>query len=135
MKVALISNDNKMELMRRFCLAYGGILCCHKLYATSTTGVNIEKTIGVNVIKYMDSEVAGYEQISLKIYHGEIDMLIFFRDPTNPNGDSAHAAELLRLCDSMLVPYATNIATAEILIHGLERGELEWRNIGQPNGI
>ena len=65
---------------------------------------------------------AGAEQISAMIACGEVDMLLFFRDPVGARADEPNAVTLLRLCDTHTIPVATNIATAEVLIHGLERG-------------
>ena len=59
-------------------------------------------------------------------------MVIFFRDPGHPDLIGKSEEDLLRLCDVHNIPFATNIATAEILIHGLERGDLDWRNVGRP---
>ena len=60
----------------------------------------------------------------------EIDLLLFFRDPLNPKShETANDMNLLRLCDMHNIPVATNIATAEMLIHGLERGDLDWRDL------
>ena len=63
---------------------------------------------------------------------GEVDMLLFFRDPVNAKPDEPNAVTLLRLCDMHTIPVATNIATAEVLIHGLEHGDLDWRTILNP---
>ena len=63
---------------------------------------------------------------------GEIDMVIFFRDAGHPELMGRWEEDLLRLCDLHIIPLATNIASAEILIHGLERGDLDWRKVGRP---
>ena len=63
----------------------------------------------------------------------EIDLLLFFRDPISAKPHEPNEMNLLRLCDVHNIPIATNIATAEVLIHGLERGDLDWRNIVNPN--
>ena len=64
--------------------------------------------------------------------YNEIDLLLFFRDPLTPKPHEPNEMNLLRLCDMHNIPLATNIATAEVLIHGLERGDLDWRNIVNP---
>ena len=64
-----------------------------------------------------------------RIAFNEVDMLIFLRDPQNPKPHEPNDINLLRLCDMHNIPVATNIATGEVLIHGLERGDLDWRNI------
>ena len=57
----------------------------------------------------------------------EVDLLLFFRDPLRAGPDEPSSIDILRLCDVHTVPVATNIATAEALVHGLERGDLAWR--------
>ena len=74
----------------------------------------------------------GAEQIAAMIGCGEIDMLLFFRDPVSAKPGEPNDVMLLRLCDMHTIPVATNIATAEVLIHGLERGDLDWRDIVHP---
>ena len=56
-------------------------------------------------------------------------MLIFLRDPLNPNKHEIDINNIFRLCDMHNIPLATNLATAELLIKALERGDLEWRDI------
>ena len=102
MNIALIAHDEKKELMVQFCIAYCGIL---------------------------GGSQGGDQQIAARIACNEIDMLIFFRDPLTPKPHEPNDMNLLRLCDMHNIPVATNIATAEVLIHGLERGDLDWRNI------
>ena len=61
----------------------------------------------------------------------EIDLVLFFCDPANPKGfDDINKVE--RLCDQYQIPFATNAATAEVLVQGLRRGDLDWRNIVNP---
>ena len=72
------------------------------------------------------------QQIAARIACNEIDLLIFFRDPINAKPSEPNEMTLLRLCDVHNIPMATNIATAEVLVHGLERGDLDWRNIVNP---
>jgi methylglyoxal synthase len=132
MIIALITHDAKKGLLSHFCVAYSNILSRHKLCASLSTGELIEKATNIHVTKFMDDYYGGCEQISSRISCGEIDMVIFFRDPIHPQFITSTDNDILRVCDVHLIPYATNIATAEILIHGLERGDFEWRNIGRP---
>ena len=132
MNIALSSQDSKKELMVRFCIAYSGILSKHKLCSTANTGKLVEEAIGTKVTKFLSAKQGGCQQISSRISCGEIDSVIFFRDATRPELMGRGEEDLLRLCDLHIIPLATNIATAEILIHGLERGDLEWRKIGKP---
>ena len=123
MTIALIAHDSKKELMVQFCTAYCRILSQHKLVATGTTGKLIAEATGLQ---------GGDQQIASRIACNEIDLLLFFRDPINAKPSEPNEMTLLRLCDVHNIPMATNIATAEVLIHGLERGDLDWRDIVHP---
>ena len=125
MTIALIAHDSKKELMVQFCTAYCRILSQHKLVATGTTGKMISEATGLQV-------QGGDQQIASRIACNEIDLLLFFRDPINAKPSEPNEMTLLRLCDVHNIPMATNIATAEVLIHGLERGDLDWRDIVHP---
>ncbi len=132
MNIALIADDKKKELMVQFCIAYCGILNRHNLCATGTTGKMVSEATGLNIQKYLSGAQGGDEQISARISCNEIDLLLYFRDPITPQ---PNAANLLRLCDVHNIPAATNIATAEALIHSLEHGDLDWRDIVNPTRI
>ena len=129
MNIALIAHDEKKELMVQFCIAYCGILSRNIICATETTGKLVEEATGLEVQKFLGGSQGGDQQIAARIACNEIDMLLFFRDPLNPKPSEPNDMNLLRLCDMHNIPVATNIATAEVLIHGLERGDLDWRNI------
>lgn len=129
MNIALIAHDEKKELMVQFCIAYCGILSRNIICATGTTGKLVEEATGLEVQKFLGGSQGGDQQIAARIACNEIDMLLFFRDPLNPKQSEPNDMNLLRLCDMHNIPVATNIATAEVLIHGLERGDLDWRNI------
>ena len=74
----------------------------------------------------------GDQQIVARIACDEVDMLLFFRDPICAKPSEPNEMNLLRICDVHNIPVATNIATAEVLIHGLEHGDLDWRTILNP---
>ncbi len=133
MNIALLAHDTKKELMVQFCIAYCGILSQHDLCATGTTGRLISEATGLQIAKYMSSEQGGSQQIAARISCDEIDLVLFFRDPQNPKENELNESDMLRLCDIRSIPIATNIATAEVLIHGLERGDLDWRTIVNPS--
>ena len=132
MNVALIAHDAKKELMVQFCIAYCGILSRHNLCATGTTGKLVAEATGLNITRYLSGSQGGGEQITARISCNEIDLLLFFRDPLTVKSNEPNDYDMLRLCDIRGIPVATNIATAEVLIHGLERGDLDWRNIVNP---
>ena len=128
MDIALIADDTKKELMTQFCIAYCGILGKHKLCSTSRTGKLVSDATGLKISRFLSGSHGGCEQIASRISCNEIDLLLFFRDPMNQNHDADYTT-LLRLCDVHNIPVATNIATAEALIHALERGDLDWRDL------
>ncbi len=129
MTIALIAHDAKKELMVQFCIAYCGILSHHTLVATGTTGRMVAEATGLNINTFLPGSQGGSQQIASRIGCDEIDLLLIFRNPLNPKPNEPDDVSLLRLCDVHSIPVATNIATAEVLIHGLERGDLDWREI------
>jgi methylglyoxal synthase len=137
MTIALIAHDSKKELMVQFCIAYAGILSKHELCATGTTGKLVSEATGLNVQRFLTGKQGGDQQIGARITYNEIDMVLFFRDPlSSPTPQDGDVMTLLRLCDINNVPMATNVATAEMLILGLERGDLDWRqNIRSGNSL
>ncbi len=135
MNIALIAHDAKKELMVQFCIAYCGVLSRHTLCATGTTGKLVSEATGLNITRYMSGAQGGDQQIAARIACDEIDLLLFFRDPMTVKGPEPNDHDMLRLCDIRGIPVATNIATAEVLIHGLERGDLDWRNIVNPHSF
>ncbi|MBE6749326.1 MAG: methylglyoxal synthase [Ruminococcaceae bacterium] len=132
MNIALMAHDSKKELMTQFCIAYCGILSKHTLCATGTTGKLVSEATGLEIEKYLSGSQGGDQQIGSRIACDEIDVLLLFRDPISPNPGEPSENNILRLCDVHNIPVATNIATAEALIHSLERGDLDWRDIVNP---
>lgn len=135
MNIALIAHDTKKELMVQFCIAYCGVLSKHNLCATGTTGKMVAEATGLNVQRYLSGSQGGDQQIAARISCNEIDLILFFRDPISVKPHEPIDMNLLRLCDVHNIPVATNIATAEALIHALERGDLDWRDIVNPTKI
>lgn len=132
MEIAIIADDTKKELLTEFCIAYRGILGKHTICATSTTGKYIADATGLEIERVMAGSQGGAEQIAQRIAYNEIDLLIFFRGTRMNREVSEVENDLLRLCDTYTVPIATNIATAEILVMALERGDLDWRKLINP---
>ena len=131
MNIALIAHDTKKELMVQFCIAYCGVLSKHNLCATGTTGKMVAEATGLNVQRYLSGSQGGDQQIAARISCNEIDLLLFFRDPISVKPHEPNDMNLLRLCDVHNIP----VATAEALIHALERGDLDWRDIVNPTKI
>lgn len=129
MNVGLIAHDTKKKLMQNFCIAYKSILSHHEVYATGTTGRLIEEVTNISIHKYLAGHLGGQQQLGSQIAHNQIDMVIFLRDPLSPKQHEPDPASVIRLCDIHNIPIATNLATAELLIKALERGDLEWRDV------
>ncbi len=132
MEIALIAADTKKELIAQFCIAYCGILSKHNLCATGVTGKYISDATGLKIDKLLSGPSGGADQIAARVAFDEIDMLLFFRDATVMGEGTENDAGLLRLCDLHNVPVATNIATAEVLVRALDRGDLDWRELVNP---
>ncbi len=130
MNIALLAHDGKKELMVQFCIAYCGILAGHDICATNTTGKLVSEATGLPITLYLPCAQGGSQQIGARIAYNEIDLVLFFCDPAQDNTKDVDA--LARLCDQHLIPFASNAATAEVLIQGLRRGDLDWRNIVNP---
>ena len=132
MNIAIIAHDKKKELAVQFCIAYCGILAKHTLCATGTTGKLVAEATGLKVERYLAGQQGGEQQIAARVSYLEIDMVLFFRDPLTANQYEPDVHQLIRLCDMHNIPIATNVATAEMLILGLDRGDLDWRDIVNP---
>jgi len=135
LNIALIAHDEKKKLMVEFCIAYSGVLSKHKLAATGTTGAMIANATGLSVHNFLTGSQGGDQQIGTRLAYNEIDLVLFFRDPLTPQPHEPDVSELLKLCDINNIPIATNIATAEVLVQGLARGDLNWRDIVNPKEI
>lgn len=129
MNIGLIAHDKKKKLMENFTIAYRSILSKHHLYATGTTGRLVEEAANLTVHKYLAGHLGGEQQLGAQIAHNQIDLVIFLRDPLSPKLHEPDVAAVMRLCDVHNIPLATNLATAELLIKALERGDLEWRDV------
>ena len=132
MNIALLAHDRRKELMVQFCIAYCGILSGHSICATNTTGRLVSEATGLPITLYLSCNQGGSQQIGLRIAYNELDMVLFFCDPQLVDEYVGSVRDIVRLCDQYNVPFASNIATAEVLIHGLQRGDLEWRDIVNP---
>ena len=130
MNITLMAHDKKKELMVQFCTAYKSILAQHKVSATATTGRLVAEATGLPIALFMARNQGGPEQVMARIAYNEVDLVFFFTDPNSvdPQQDQC-LLDLLRLCDTYNVPCATNLATAEMLILGLQRGDLDWREM------
>ncbi len=128
MNIALIAHDAKKRLMQNFCIAYRGILSRHTLFATGTTGRLVEEVTNLNIHKYLAGHLGGEQQMGAQIEANDIDLVIFLRDPLQPKPHEPDVINVIRSCDIHNIPIATNLATAELLIKSMERGDFEFRN-------
>lgn len=129
MNIALIAHDAKKKLMQNFCIAYRGILSKNELYATGTTGRLIEEVTNLSIHKFLAGHLGGEQQVSAQIEHNQMDLVIFLRDPSTQKSHEPDVNNVVKLCDMYNIPLATNLATAELLIKSLDRGDMEWREI------
>lgn len=129
MNIGLVAHDSKKTLMQNLCIAYKGILCKHNLFATETTGRLIEEATNLSVHKFLAGHLGGMQQLGSQIAQNGIDALIFLRDPMEPKPHEPNVNDIVRLCDVYNIPMATNLATAELLVLGLKRGDLDWREM------
>ena len=129
MNIGLIAHDSKKTLMQNFCIAYKGILNRHKIYATGTTGRLVEEATGLIIHKYLAGHLGGQQQLGAQIAQNGIDALIYLRDPASPLPHEPDVNDVIRLCDIHNIPVATNLATAELIILAIDRGDLDWREM------
>ena len=130
MNIAFLAHDKKKELMVQFCTAYKSILSKHTLFATATTGRLIADNTCLSMTMLLSHKQGGHQQINARIAYNEIDLVLLFTDPnTNDPYDDANMIETIRHCDKHNVPIATNLASAEMFIMGLQRGDLDWREM------
>ena len=124
MNIALMAHDNKKDLMVQFCTAYAGILSKHTICATNITGKMVAEATGLPIHLFLARVHGGAEQIGAR-------MVLFFNDPRDEKSCES-VSYISRLCDQNNIPFASNVATAEMLVLGLSRGDLDWRDIVNP---
>ena len=136
MNITIMAHDKKKELMVQFCTAYKSILAKHNLSATATTGRMVADATGLPISLFLGRAQGGHQQVDARIAYNEIDMVIIFTDPNDLDpGEDQRIMQTLRLCEMHNVPVATNLATAEMLILGLQRGDLDWREMIRPKKL
>lgn len=129
MNIGLIAHDTKKTLLQNLCIAYRSILLKHELHATGTSGRLVQEAANLPVHKFLPGHLGGKQQLASMVEQGGIDLLICLHDPMSPKSYEPDVHELINLCDLHCIPLATNLASAEMLIKSLERGELDWREI------
>lgn len=131
MNIGLIAHDSKKKLMQNFCIAYKGILNKNQLFATETTGRLVEEVTNLTIHKFLAGHLGGVQQMGTQIEQNQLDLIIFLREAVSPKAHDPTPDDICKLCDMYNIPLATNLATAELLIKSLERGDMEWREIYQ----
>ncbi len=129
MNIGLIADDTRKTLMQNLCIAYKGILCKHDLYSTGVTGRMIEEATNLHVHKFLSGSLGGEQQLATMIKQNQLDMVIFLRSPEHMIYGVQPFNNVIPLCDEYSIPLATNIATAEMILKGMNNGDLEWRNL------
>ncbi|MDF2667741.1 MAG: methylglyoxal synthase [Paenibacillus sp.] len=129
MNVALLAHDVKKEEMVNFVIAYKHVFDKHTVFATGSTGTKLMDDAGIHVYRLKSGPLGGDQQIGALVAQNEIDLVIFLRDPLIALAHEPDVTALLRLCDVQCVPVATNIATGEMLVKAMERGDLGWREV------
>ena len=129
MNIGFIAHESKKKLLQNFCIAYRGILSKHELYATGTSGRLIEEATNLSVHKLLAGHVGGEQQMASMIEQNEMDLIIFLRGPYEQKKHEPDANKIFRLCDTHIIPLATNLASAKLLIKSLDKEELDWREV------
>ena len=130
MNITLMAHDKKKELMVQFCTAYKSILSKHNLSATATTGRLVADATGLPVTLFLSHNQGGHQQVDARIAYNEIDLVLMFTDPNGMDPwEDQQIVQTIHLCDTHNVPVATNLASAEMLVLGLQRGDLDWREM------
>ncbi|MBE6562305.1 MAG: methylglyoxal synthase [Ruminococcaceae bacterium] len=132
MEIAIIADDAKKELLTQFCIAYCGILSKHNICSTSVTGRLVADATGLEIERLLAGKQGGVQQIASRVQYNEIDVVLYFRSSETTPTFYEEEYQLLRMCDLHNIPVATNIATAEVIICALDKGDLDWREIVNP---
>lgn len=125
MNIALIAHDKKKDDLIVLVKAYAHVLQKHQLFATGTTGKRVAEATGLPVHCFQSGPLGGDQEIGAAVARGEINMIIFFRDPLTAQPHEPDVSALMRLCDVYSIPLATNMGGSEILIRSIEQGDFE----------
>lgn len=121
MRIALIAHDNRKLAMLKFVSDHKSAFEGHELYATGTTGKLISDHTGLEVHRFLSGPLGGDQQIGSRVATGEMDMVIFLRDPLTAMPHEPDVSALLRLCDVRDIPVATNLGSARMFADDLMR--------------
>jgi methylglyoxal synthase len=119
-RVALVAHDKKKDDIIDFAKRYKDILKDHELYATGTTGKLINEIVGLPIYRFLSGPLGGDQQIGARLAEGNMDMIIFLRDPLTAQPHEPDVTALIRLSDVHCIPLATNLGTAEVFMKALK---------------
>jgi methylglyoxal synthase len=122
MKIALIAHDKKKNEMIELAKQYKDVLAEHELYATGTTGTLIMGETGLSIHRMKSGPLGGDQQIGAMLAEGNLDLILFLRDPLTAQPHEPDVSALLRLCDVQKIPLATNVSSAIIMLESLKNG-------------
>lgn len=120
MKIALIAHDKKKAEITDLAVKYKDVLSAHELYATGTTGTLIMGETGLAIHRFKSGPLGGDQQIGAMLAGGELDLIIFLRDPLTAQPHEPDVSALLRLCDVQKIPLATNATSAVVMLEALK---------------
>jgi methylglyoxal synthase len=115
-RIALVAHDNKKKDLIEWARWNKAALVQHIIYATGTTGRLMEEELGIDVIRFQSGPLGGDQQIGARIAEGDIDFLIFFWDPLEPQPHDTDVKALLRIAVVWNIPFACNRASADFMI-------------------
>lgn len=124
MKIALIAHDKKKNDMINLATKYKDVLAKHELFATGTTGTLVMGETGLKITRMKSGPLGGDQQIGSMIANAELDLVIFLRDPLTAQPHEPDVSALLRLCDVINIPLATNMKSAEIMLRAMANNEI-----------
>lgn len=122
MKIALIAHDKRKDEIIKLSIRYKDVLSEHELYATGTTGTLIMGETALSIFRMKSGPSGGDQQIGAMIADGNMDLVIFLRDPLTAQPHEPDVSALLRLCDVQKIPLATNLSSAEVMLEALKNG-------------
>ena len=120
--IALIAHDHKKDAMMRLAAAHRPYLAQCRLIATGTTGGRLISELGLEVERFLSGPLGGDLQIGARLAEGQVDVVIFLRDPMTPQPHEPDINALVRACDVHDVPCATNVSSARLLLERLAQG-------------
>ena len=119
LRIALIAHDKKKGAIVALAREFEPLLRASRLCATGTTGARIASEVGLDVERMLSGPLGGDLQIGARLAVGEVDLVIFLRDPMTPQPHEPDINALVRACDVHDVPCATNVASARMLLSSL----------------